>query len=244
MHEINQLIDLGLTPGEAKVYLALLELGSTKVGPVVKKSEVAQSNVYWILERLKEKGLVSYTVKSKIKYFQAASPKFLLEYLQNKQKALAEQEKLLHSFLPKLLAIEEQSPKQEVEVFTGTKGLRSAYEKLLEEGEELLHFYEHKKEYAKVSDLFYFNIMDILKKVPAKGIVNKAYKSSSVIKKANFVSYRFVSFPIPGNIEFCADKVLIISWKKPIVGILIHSESIVGSLKTYFNAVWRQAKDL
>jgi len=64
---------LGLTEGEAKVYLSLLELGSSTIGPIIKKANIASSNVYDILNRLLKKGIVSYILKQKIKYFQESS---------------------------------------------------------------------------------------------------------------------------------------------------------------------------
>ena len=63
---IQNLVNLGLTEGEAKVYTALLGTGSSTVGPIVKASGVASSNIYDILERLIEKGLVSFIIKSKL----------------------------------------------------------------------------------------------------------------------------------------------------------------------------------
>ena len=43
--EYYELLKVGLTDGEAKAYLALSELGSTTVGPIVKKSGVSYSNI-------------------------------------------------------------------------------------------------------------------------------------------------------------------------------------------------------
>src|SRR3989344_2186615 len=88
MNETKELENIGLTKGEAKVYLALIELGSTTVGPLVKKANVAYSNIYEILNRLVDKGLVSYIVKSKTKYFQAASPKSFSDYFNKKEQEL------------------------------------------------------------------------------------------------------------------------------------------------------------
>ena len=68
--EIFDLLKIGLTEGESKVYLALTELGSSTVGPIVKKSGVAYSNIYDILHRLIEKGIVSFIIKNKTRYFQ------------------------------------------------------------------------------------------------------------------------------------------------------------------------------
>ena len=75
--------DLGLTKGEVKVYLALIGLGETTSGPIVEQSGVSVSKVYQILNRLAKKGLSSHILKGKTKYFKAADPNRLLDYLQN-----------------------------------------------------------------------------------------------------------------------------------------------------------------
>ena len=47
--EYYELLKVGLTDGETKVYLALSEIGSSTVGPIVKKSGIAYSNIYDVL---------------------------------------------------------------------------------------------------------------------------------------------------------------------------------------------------
>ena len=45
---------IGLKKSEIKVYLTLLELGSTKTGELTTKSKVSRSKIYEILEKLIE----------------------------------------------------------------------------------------------------------------------------------------------------------------------------------------------
>ncbi|MBU2442745.1 MAG: helix-turn-helix domain-containing protein, partial [Nanoarchaeota archaeon] len=68
MAEIDILEDLGLSEAEAKVYLALLETGSTLAGPIIKKTGLHRGTTYQILQRLIEKGLVSYVIKAGKRY--------------------------------------------------------------------------------------------------------------------------------------------------------------------------------
>ena len=63
--------ELGLTKNESKVYLALLELGSTAAGPLIKKIGMHRAAVYDIIDLLTGKGLVSYVIKANRKYFEA-----------------------------------------------------------------------------------------------------------------------------------------------------------------------------
>ncbi len=101
-NEMFNLLKIGLTEGEAKVYLALSELGSSTVGPIVKKSHVAYSNIYDILNRLIDKGIVSFIIKNKTKYFRAAPPANLIDFLDKKEKQISEQKQSLQKILTDL----------------------------------------------------------------------------------------------------------------------------------------------
>ena len=243
--ELKELLKIGLTEGEAKVYLALNELGSTTVGPIVKKGGVAYSNVYDILNRLMEKGIVSYIIKGKTKYFQAASPKNLLDYLDKKEKRISEQKTALKIAIPKLEKLQEFTAQQDAEIFIGTKGLRSAYEKLFAGGtknNEYLFLYMHEEKYSIQSDLFFFSIMNLIDR-SARGVCNEKYrKISEFPNKAKMIKLRYVNFPIAGNVDIFKDKILFVAWDKPITGILIHSQSITENFRKYFETVWKMAK--
>ncbi|MBW3012929.1 helix-turn-helix domain-containing protein, partial [Candidatus Woesearchaeota archaeon] len=83
---------LGLTKSEISVYLALLELGSSTTGKIVDKSGASSSKIYEILDKLIQKGLVSYVLKANIKYFEAAPPKRILDYIEEKKASISKQE--------------------------------------------------------------------------------------------------------------------------------------------------------
>ncbi|MBI2632078.1 hypothetical protein HYW75_03680 [Candidatus Pacearchaeota archaeon] len=242
---IEHLTQIGLTEGEAKVYLTLLELGSSTVGPIAYKAGVAYSNIYEILERLIEKGIISYIIKSKTKYFQASSPSNLRMYLDNKENEIMKKKELLRELLPFLNKMKRNFKNQESEVFIGKKGLRTAYEQLLYnigKMNEELFFYIHDSRYSEEADAFYFSIQNILKKISIRGISNDAARNSDFLKKANYIKMRYTNFPVPGNIEVSKDKTLLVSWEKPIIATLIKSSSIANNFRTYFNEVWKVAR--
>ena len=54
---------IGLTKGESKVYLALLRIGKSNIGPIIKEAKVSNSKVYDILDRLAQKGLVGVAIE-------------------------------------------------------------------------------------------------------------------------------------------------------------------------------------
>jgi HTH-type transcriptional regulator, sugar sensing transcriptional regulator len=76
---------LGLSSGEARVFLSLLKIGSARVGQIVKESNVSYSKVYDVLDRLSSKGLVSHIILGNVKYFNAVEPYRLEEYIKRKE---------------------------------------------------------------------------------------------------------------------------------------------------------------
>src|SRR3989344_1453237 len=150
---------LGLTSGESRAYIALVELGSSTVGPIAKKSKVVYSKIYEVLERLIEKGLVSYTIKEKTKYFQAVEPVRIQEYLKKKESEIQDNMKMLEGILPYLnkLAVHDQS--HGAEIFIGNKGIMTAYDLLLHKIPKnglVRFFYAFNPQYGREIYDFYF----------------------------------------------------------------------------------------
>lgn len=243
--ELNDLHKVGLTEGESKVYISLLKLGTSTVGPIMKESGVAHSNVYSILQRLIKKGIVSFIIKKKTKYFQAANPLNLYKYLDKKEEEIEAQKKSLQRAMPNLVKLQEHTPSQEAEIFVGIKGMRIAFEKLLlnlEKDEEDMFFYVYEEELSDQVDLFYLSIRDLLKNVKQRGIASEKSKKLHIFKKAPSINMRHVEFPIPGNIEICRDKILFITWGKEPISLLVHSEDMSKKFRQYFESVWMIAK--
>ncbi len=244
---IEELKRIGLTYGESRVYLSLLETGSSTVGPIVKKSGVAYSNIYEILQRLIGKGLVSFIIKNKTKYFQAANPEYLKEYLEKKEKEIEQNKKTLDVILPKIQEMQKIKPEQEAEVYIGINGLRSAYAKAMQnEKGEWLWFYQEKEEYSKDIEKLYPTVLQLLKKsrFHIKGIASESYRRSKLHKRlGRFQETRFVSFPIPVNMDMIGNTILIESFRKPITVISIKSETIAEDMRNYFYSVWKVAKE-
>src|SRR3989344_1559343 len=137
--EISTLKEAGLTEGEIKVYLALLELGSSTTGPIIDKSKISRSIIYQILEKLMQKGLVSSITKEKTRYFQAAEPIKILEYVDEREKLFLENKKKIEELLPELISKQLSSKKSETNMYFGYKGIRTAHEHLylkLNKGDE------------------------------------------------------------------------------------------------------------
>ncbi len=93
-----------LSQSETKAYLALLELGASLAGDITKKANINRSNCYDAIQRLIEKGLVSYVIKANRKYFQAETPQKFLELLKEEENQLRTKEEEIKKVLPQLIA--------------------------------------------------------------------------------------------------------------------------------------------
>ena len=109
----NLLKGIGFTNWEYGSYTALLRLGSTTTGPLVKESGIPQSKIYSVLESLAEKGFASHIVKGKVKYFQAAKPDRVMALFKDLEREVDE----------KLTAImEDDAERPSVQLYEGGKG--------------------------------------------------------------------------------------------------------------------------
>src|SRR3989338_1980964 len=137
----NTLKKIGLTEGEIKVYLALLELGASSTGKITKKSGISGSKVYEVLDRLANKGLTNFTTKNGVKYFEAASPAKILGYLEEKEEEAEKEKQEIQKIIPELILKQQHAPKTEVKVYIGWEGMKTANEDILnslKKGEEWL----------------------------------------------------------------------------------------------------------
>lgn len=235
---IDQLRKLGLSNGEASVYISLLELyAPSKVGLIVKESHISYSKVYDVLRRLIEKGLVSHVMINNIKYFSAVEPYRLFDYIQRKESEVKEQRLAVERIVPQLTFLIERdskkstAKKEQVEIFTGDRSLRTAYEILLgghgdnnssiienspviskgNKKRDILRYFYPYDDYHPIASPFYsrlFRFQKSRKNLIVRGIGTDAFKQSRHFKEQvpKSVNMRFVKFPLPGTMDTFKDK--------------------------------------
>jgi HTH-type transcriptional regulator, sugar sensing transcriptional regulator len=243
---VEQLTNLGLTQGEAKVYLAMIQIGPSRVGKIVEISGVSQSKVYNVLDRLILKGLASYNIQDNIKHFQSLEPSRLHEYIQRKEDEIRRQKEGITQIINDLSNNVYASKRSTSEIFAGERSLRSAYMTLLSDskkGDILRYFYPYPDAHENASPFYSrFYKYQKSKGLIERGIVNSDFKNSQHFKEIpRDVKLRHVNFPLPGTIDIFTDKLLIIDWKT-ITGILITSSEIASIFVDYFDSIWKIAQ--
>ncbi|HWQ99774.1 MAG TPA: helix-turn-helix domain-containing protein [Candidatus Methylomirabilis sp.] len=123
---LKQLIAIGLSDKEARVYIAVLELGPSSVQEIALKSDVNRATTYLMLDTLKERGLVSSYDDAKRTVFVAETPKKLVELVEREARNLDEKREKVVIFVPELEAMyRTQRNKPVVRFYEGEEGLRS-----------------------------------------------------------------------------------------------------------------------
>ncbi len=126
--------DAGLHAKEASIYLILLETGAQKANYIARKSKVERANVYYHLESLREKGLVTlYTENDNTTYFKAEDPSSITRYLNREKEAVSEKITDLEGVLPQLAELQSgyrvREPK--LRFYQSTEAVRELYEEII-----------------------------------------------------------------------------------------------------------------
>lgn len=235
---------IGIPFNEAKIYLALLKLGSSKAGKISKETQLNRTTTYDALKRLLDKGFVSYVVEANVKWFEAVPPKRLIEFLK-------EREDDLQKVIPKLDAIYElPKEKHNVTLFYGRKGMKSILLDILRNAKTIRVMDSEEQVVRKMSYFGGFFVKGLdRRKIRIKHLIrdNKEVVDwwyDPEIKPSKGTQVKFVPKKTPSDavIEIYGDKVAIQIWTDPPEGIIIQNKSVADSFKEYFEMLWKSAK--
>jgi predicted transcriptional regulator len=242
---------LGLTKGEIKVYLALNKLGESTIGAIVDESNVSKSKIYDILNKLIEKGLAGYSIKSGTKNFIANDPKMLLDYAKRKEDELKETRDEINSILPSLVSERNTFSQQRFgEMYEGLQGVKAIREELMmtfKPKDTLLVLGAPKIANEKWEGwLLDFHKRRIARKVGMKIIYNHDARSFGEIRtKMNLTEVKYMpnNLSSPNWIDIFPEAVLfvVLADKNPIA-FVVRDKSLADNFRAYFELMWKIAK--
>lgn len=229
--------EAGLSPGEQKVYLALLKTGPCKVTELKKSTSLHRTTIYDFLESLIKKGLVSYSLAGSSRIFKAADPSRLLELID-------ERKKTIEKSMPALQQLLKGNAQQlDIEVYHGKEGIKTALRRCFIDSKAdeykvvgaMMQFEEH---------LPYF-MEHFIAQIEKTGLKGKVLlEPSDHITKTKWEEWRILKgqTKMPMSLGIIGDFVLQVIWKKPFSIIVIQDKSVAQSFTLYFEALWHDAK--
>tara|TARA_Y100000310_G_C20675937_1_gene813033 strand:+ start:2205 stop:2927 length:723 start_codon:yes stop_codon:yes gene_type:complete len=232
--------DIGLSAAEIKVYMALLELGTSTAGPILDKSGLQNSVVHMTLNKLIDRGFVTFVKEGKRNHYQAANPKHIIDFIDEKKERFEE-------ILPELL-LKQQTAKQKPEIVTyrGIKGIKELLLELLEAGGKEHNTFGSTAKSLMLRDAWWINYH---KKRAAKGIkahliFNESLAHWKPEKKYpnSEVRYTKAGFEPLTETIIRGDKIGVIIWTDKPLGTIIHQKEAAESYDNFFKLMWKHAK--
>lgn len=140
---------LNLSPAQAAVYFAALELGGANIQVIARKSGIKRTSIYNFIDELKARGLILETIKRKRKMYSGVDPEQLVELEKTR---VAE----LERSLPELRAIKNISrTKPRVSFYEGIVGIKEVYGDMLNDKKEIIAFEDLEHMRAGLPKQFY-----------------------------------------------------------------------------------------
>ena len=235
----ENLSKLGFSPSEIKIYLHLLKNGSSYPNKISSETKINRTNVYEALDRLVSKGVASFIVKNKIKWFEAKSADSLLSIIKVKEEEFKTAKTNILDEIKKLNQLKSNKKPLEATIFSGKKGLRMIFEDILETKKHIslvaaqLQFKDYFGPYFEL-----WHKERIERRILQRSIFPLRFKDK--LENREFLEYKFVDnkFTNPTTTIIYGDNCVFIQWSDEPVAIKLSNKEIAKSHMNYFNMLW------
>jgi sugar-specific transcriptional regulator TrmB len=245
--DFSKLKNIGLTEGEIRVYAALIELGETSTGRLMKRADISSSKIYLILEKLMQKGLVSSIQIEGVHQYQTTNPKAILEYIDSKKEELDQTHAEMEKIIPLIQGLRKSTVEESAQIYKGFKGIQAAYMNILDElkrGEEYRIFAMSGQDIVDQRiQIFFksFHRQRIEKGIHLKILVNSA--SAAEYKKNNLPigKYTLHQHPLALPVSMAVGKHRITSmiFHPENIAHEIVSDAMTKNYREFFEKEWK-----
>lgn len=243
MELTSELKKLGFTENEAKVYLALIKIGRSTAGPIIKEVGLHRNIVYSCLDKLIKRGLASETIQRGKKHFRPQDPGKIL-------RSTKENVETAKRLILALHKIKEDQP-QEITVYEGVEGFQNVHLDYVERMKANsttyvvmaggIKWYENMgKSYAK------YERMRIEKNIKLKLLALESRREETLklqgMRKLFRARFLPATFKNPIGTAIWGDAIMIMVYGAPILAIAIKSKIVATVYKKHFDNLWKIAK--
>lgn len=237
--------EIGLSKNEIKVYLALLKLGKTTSWKLTTETGIQVSALYYCLDNLVKKGLVSYIMIANKKNFQAAQPEELINLLDNRKKKL-------ETILPELKVLQKESEERiQTNVYEGYKGFKGIYDRLLRvmKKGETYYVFGARQIGDKTNENINLMLTSFHKQrdkqgIKVKIIFNKDVEKEvkKVAKEFKYMDSRFSDIKTNSFVLIYDNRIVNFIYTDKLIAIETISKDVYNSYKSFFEEMWKIAK--
>jgi len=241
--ELLFLQELGLTQNEIKIYTALLNLGSAPSGKITFECGLHRSRVYEGLNRLIEKGLVSFVKDGNVTCFEATSSERIIDVLEDEKRSLEKRIRKVKKHIPELNRLRETKPTAEANILQGVEGFKAMRRDVLKHaaGEHLMIGAIARED--RVMPLFFekWNAERKRLGIKIRVLYKHSAKGTSMVMRKHHAESRFLPPYIdnPAVINIYGDRVVNVLWKGdyPLCFVMVNKD-IADAYRKYFELLW------
>lgn len=244
---LAKLIEFGLADKEARIYLALAELGPSSVTQISRRAKVSRTNAYHLLNGLLAYGLVTSNDEDTKIIFVAERPDKLILFLQTRLHDAQRKLKLAEDILPDLETLyKDPDKKVAVRYYDGVEGVIATYEDTLAGPAKEILAYGSVEE----AESFFPGYLDgYFKRRTEKGIAVKSIfaacdrsfhskkMDSKLLRKTLIVPE---NLQIKPEINIYGNKVAIMSLKENF-GVVIESKDVSDAFRNMYELAYERA---
>lgn len=240
---IKNFSQLGFSANEAKVYLALLNIGESPSGQIIKKTGLHRNIVYESLDSLVKKKLVKETVKSGKKYFAVRDPQILIDKVQENLDLTNKIVKQIRQGL--------KTTAPEVIVYEGQEGWQTAYRRMMKRIKPKDSVFTlgagGDKWIAALGDLFVSHEKFMEENNITLKMIAYEWQRQEISARQSHIfritKYLPRDYSMPANTEIFKDRIFIQIYTDPIILIEIISREVAAGYRQHFETLWEVAKD-
>lgn len=242
MIDTGVLEELGLTNTEIKLYVSLLELGSSSAGAILERSKLPNSTVHRDLNSLIEKGIISFVRQGKRKVYHANNPETFINFIDEKKRKFLE-------ILPELKNRQNTFKKDEIAgVYKGVKGIKEVYSIMISQKGEYNTFGGGLVTAEVMSLDWWLNLHKrrVENKLSSRQVFDRTVKQTGKeIEKNKLTNIRYVdeNFASFQETVICGEFVAIAIFSDSPYAFLIKDIKIADSYRKYFEVLWKGAKN-
>lgn len=242
---IEQLLRIGLSKKEAKVYLAVLELGNSSAHVIARKAKVPRATTYTILRQLVEKGLVTLVVERGQHRYAVEHPVQLQSMVDIEKNEVEKRAHLVRDLMPRLTALYNvEASKPKIRYFEGLEGL----DRLRSEFGSFP---------GDIIQIVAYDTFLLLQEAQGTQEHRDRIRTAAVKVRSIMVTDHSVEIPgheivcipaeiapIQGEVTVLDDRVVFFSFASGIIAIEITSKTIADTLRATLEFAWRYVKTL
>ena len=236
---------IGLSNGEIKVYNALLDLGSSSLNYIHEKTRVERRNIYDILNKLIERGLIGYVIENRRKFYSISNPNKILGYIEERKNDFDKIKEEINIEMPAIFEkFNSKKSKINAQIYRGTNGVKAIYEDILN---YKVHYFIGGGRYVmKTMPNFWnnFNLRRIKSKIKFYNLIRYELRNEIKPLKYEFVKVLPKEFSANPNVIFIwGSKVANVLFEDEFFAFVIESKQIADNYKKYHKYLWDNVAD-